>query len=402
MDTRADRDGTSPSHPGRRRDRPADRGSGRSRSLGDLLLRTPLFHRILLGNAVVVALGAVVGTAVAVHVGRSWTGTSTLALAAGFAGVGLVLSVVVNGILVRRLLDPLERLERVADRIQDGSDPGEEQVAVPPTADPGLRRLVRVFNGMLDALARQRTRLREMAVRSLEATEEERLRISGVLQEDTAQRVASCLVRLQWTRGLEGAERDRALDDLREEMSDVLESIRGLARSLRAPELDDIGLESALRALAREARERWGSEVRLALSDVDALLEPDDRLTLYRAAEAILRSWAPEVGPDGAVHVSLERRNGAVVAEFSDGPRPPSVPGAGDVDPGPALFALRERARSSGGEIDLMRGPDESSRAVRIRLPVGEARPASILPSGSMVADTRLATEPRELEEERR
>lgn len=370
MEQREQPHGTSSSERSRAGDGPGDGDGSLSWSLGDLLLRTPLLHRILLGNALVVALGAVAGTAVAVHVGRAWTGTSTLALAAGFAGVGLGLSVVVNAILVRWLLDPLERLERAADRIQDGADPGDEEVVVPATTDPGLRRLVRVFNAMLRSLARQRTRLREMAVRGLETGEEERDRISSVLQEDTAQRVASCLVRLRWARSLDGSDRDRALDDLRSELSDVLGSIRGLARSLRAPELDDIGLESALRALAREVRQRWGPEVRLALADVDPLLDPDDRLILYRAVETTLRSWAPEAGSGGAVHVSLEWGHGVVLAEIADGPGPLSAVAAAEDDPGPALSALRERARFSGGDIDLMRGPKGSSRAVRIRLPV--------------------------------
>lgn len=373
MDTRENRNDPPPSVPSRPPGGREEGDGARSRTLADLLLRTPLFHRILLANAAVVALGAVAGTAVAVQVGRSWAGASTTLLAAGFAGVGLVLSVVVNGVLVRRLLDPLERLERAAGRIQAGADPAEEEVAVPRTTDPGLRRLVRVFNGMLRALAHHRTRLREMAVRCQEGAEDERDRISSVLQEDTAQRLASCVVRLRWARSLDGADRDRALDDLRGEMADVLESVRRLARSLRTPELDDIGLEGALRALARQARENWGTDVRLTLEDVDPWLRSEDRLTLYRGVEATLRSWAHEGRTDGTVDVILEREDGTVMAEIAEGPR--GLPPAGDAAPGPVLFALRERARLSGGGIDLARAPDGPSRAVRIRLPVAGPDP---------------------------
>lgn len=326
-----------------------------------------------MGNAVVVALGAVAGTALAVQVGRNWTGTSTMVLAAGFAGVGLVLSVVVNAILVRWLLGPLERLERAAKRIQDGGDPAEEEVAVPATTAPDLRRLIRVFNGMLRSLARHRDRLREMAVRCQEAAEDERDRISSVLQEDTAQRLASCLVRFRWARTLEGDERDRALDDLRDELSGGLESVRRLARSLRAPELEDLGLEGALRALARQARENWGTEVRLALDDVDAVLAAEDRLTLYRGVETTLRSWALEGSGGGTVDVVLERKNGDVVVQVVEGA--PELAAGGQLEPDPVLFALRERARISGGGIELVRDPQGPGRAVRIRLPVCDPDP---------------------------
>lgn len=379
MDARTQRDGPPPSRSRPARDDRGESDGGLSRSLGDLLLRTPLFHRILLGNAAVVALGAVAGTAIAVRVGRNWSGAPTLLLAAAFAGAGLLLSVVINGVLVRRLLVPLERLERAAERIQAGADPADEEVASPPTADPGLRRLVRVFNRMLRSLARHRARLREMAVRCLEGAEDERDRISSVLQEDTAQRVASCVVRLRWARTLDGAERDRALDDLRGEMADALDSVRGLARSLRTPELDDIGLESALRALARQVGERWETDVRLALADVDHRLDPDGRLTLYRSVEATLRAWAPDLGPDGAVHVSLEAEDGTVAAVVEvAGTASPALSAEND-EPGPTLFALREQARTLGGEMVFPRNAEAPGRVVRVRLPARDP----VRPGGS-------------------
>lgn len=354
-----------------RRPPPGDRGGDPSpRPLGDLLLRTPLFHKILLANGLVVALGAVAGTAISVWVGRTWTGASTLLLAAGFAGAGLVLSLVVNSLLVRWLLAPLERLERAAARIQEGAEPGDVTVEVPPTADPSLARLIRVFNGMLRSLASYRKRLREVAGRSLEAGERERLQLSRTLRDDTAQRMASCLLRLRRARGLEGSERDRALDELRDELGDALESVRRRARALRPPELDDLGLEEALRTLTRKVRDRGGPEVRLDLADVDPLIADDERLTLYRVVAAALRPYDGTSGA-GRPEVVLERRGDAVVAVVRDelGGLPlTSRPedGAADLE----FFALRERARFAGGELTLDPDPGEGAVAVRVRLPV--------------------------------
>ncbi|MFW6192582.1 MAG: sensor histidine kinase [Gemmatimonadota bacterium] len=341
------------------------------RSLLGPVLESPLFHKILVANALVVALGAVAGTAISVHVGRTWTGASTLALAAGFAAVGLVLSLVVNGLLVGWLLDPLGRLERAAARIQEGADPEDEQVAVPAGADPGLRRLIDVFNGMLRSVARHRARLREVAARSQEAGEEERHELSTVLQDQTAQQVASCLVRLRWARGLEGAERDRALDELRDDLGDALESVRQTARSLRPPELDDLGLQQALRALARELREESGLRLGLDLTDVDPLLDPGDRPILYRAVEAAVRSSARDASP-GRLELVLAEEDGAVVAEVRGADRGFRVPSPADDDPGHlTLFAVRERVRFSGGDLHLERTPEGRTAAVRIRMPVG-------------------------------
>jgi signal transduction histidine kinase len=323
-----------------------------------------------MANALVVALGAVVGTAISVHVGRTWTGASTLLLAGGFAGVGLVLSLVVNGLLVRWLLVPLERLERAAGRIQEGEEPADVAVEIPPTADPSLARLGRVFNGMMGSLARYREQLREVAGRSLEAGERERLRLSRTLQDDTAQRVASCLLRLRRARDLEGSERDRALDELRDDLGDALESVRRQARALRPPELDDLGLKNALRTLARKVRDRGGPEVRLDLDEVDHLLADDDRLTLYRVVTAALRTYGDTSG-SGRPEVVLERRDDAVIALVRDdleglpvSPRPGN--GSADLE----LFALRERARLAGGELILDGDAGGRATGVRVRVPV--------------------------------
>lgn len=355
-----------------RRSPPGDQpgGDASPRSFGDLLLRTPLFHKILMANGLVVALGAVVGTAISVYVGRTWSGASTLLLAAGFAGVGLVLSLVVNGLLVRWLLVPLERLERAAARIQEGREPADVAVEIPPTADPSLARLVRVFNGMMRSLARYREQLREVAGRSLEAGERERLRLSRTLRDDTAQRVASCLLRLRRARGLEGAARNRALEELRDELGDALESVRRQARALRPPELDDLGLEEALRTLTRKVRDRGGPEVRLDLAEVDHLIADDGRLTLYRVVAAALRPY-DEASGSGRPKVVLERRDDAVVARVRDdlGGLPissPSGTGSADLE----LFALRERVRFTGGELVLDREAGGGTTAVRARVPV--------------------------------
>lgn len=369
MTSRTSPDGTSTSPqspPGDQR----DRRSSVPRPLGDLLLRTPLFHKILLANGLVVALGAVAGTAISVWVGRTWTGPSTLLLAAGFAGVGLVLSLVVNGLLVRWLLVPLKRLERTAARIQEGEEPADVAVEIPPTADPSLARLGRVFNGMMRSLARYREQLREVAGRSLEAGERERLRLSRILQDDTAQRVASCLLRLRRARGLEGIERDRALDELRDDLGDALESVRRQARALRPPELDDLGLENALRTLARKVRDRAGPDVRLDLDEVGHLIRDDDRLMLYRVVTAVLRPY-DEVAESGRPEVVLERRKDAVVARVRDDRdglpvSPRSGNGSADLE----LFALRERARLTGGELVLDGESDGRTTAVRVRVPV--------------------------------
>lgn len=356
-------------------DAPDDRPSREEGCPAGAFPALPLLHRIVLANALVVAVGAVVGTAVSVQVGRNWSGGSTALLAAAFGGAGLFLSLLVNGLLVRWLLSPLERLERAAERIQAGGEPVDEEVVVPATADPSLRRLVDVFNAMLSSLARYRARLRRLAARSLEAREDERVRLSRILQEDTAQQLATALLQLRSARRRDDdGGRDRALDELRDDLGATLESVRRLARSLRPPELDDLGLGDALRALARETRERGGPDVRITITGDDVRLPGETRLTLYRAVQAALRAHGHGSRPEArGLHLSLERRSDHVVVEVGtedDGASfALSRPGR-DGAPARELFAMREWARFSGGEVSVRRDPRGEATAVRIRLPL--------------------------------
>lgn len=351
------------SPPARRRPDPG------SPPLAQRLFRAPLLHKIVAANALVVTAGAVAGTTISVYAGRSWTGGSTPWLAAGFAAAGLLLSVAVNVLLLRWLLTPLARLEEAAARIQEGGEPVEEAIPLPERTDPGLERLVEAFNGMLGSLARYRSRLRALAGRSLEAREEERLRLSRTLQEDTAQRVASCLVRLGSARRMVGGERDRALDGLRDDLGETLEEIRRLARALRPPELGDIGLESALRALARETGERGGPHVRIEIADTWQPLPPEARLTLYRAVESTIRVCRDR-GDTDRVGLAIESTSREVVAELRAEAGTLSVStspesGVGGLE----LFAVRERARLAGGEVTVESGPSGGVERIRITLP---------------------------------
>lgn len=334
------------------------------------LLRVPLFYKILVANAVALGLVAGGGSWVAFHLGAGGTGPSPWILAAGSAGAGVLLSAVFNAVVLRFALSPLSALERTAARIQAGASPEPIRVPPQPLADRNLERLIRVFNDMVGSMARYRGRLRELAVQALETAEGERRRVAGQLQDDTAQRLASLLIRLKLARGSTDAdERDRLLDELREETAETLEAVRRVARGLHPPELDEIGVDRAIRAFARGVQTSGGPEMELDLVPVEDCLEEGVRLALYRILQEAVSNVHAHAEANHAA-VRIVRHEDRVVAEVTDdgvGFRT-EAEGSDPENGSLGLVGMRERALYAGGDLRIMSRPGAGTR-VRVEFP---------------------------------
>jgi signal transduction histidine kinase len=261
-----------------------------ARGLIRAVLRTPLFYKLLVANAAVIALGAVAGTSLAAAFVRAEPERSTWELIGLLVLAGIVLSVMVNAAILRLALAPLRSLEETARRVQEGDV--DARAPGSPLADRQLEGLTDTFNAMLESVAGYRRRLREVAARALNAAEEERKRIARELHDDTAQRLAALLIRLRIVRGMTRIEdRNRVLEEVRREITETLEGVRHFARGLRPPALDELGLlpaiQSYARSLAGAARLRIDVDGDLS----DAVLSPEaelDALTAQEITELLL------------------------------------------------------------------------------------------------------------------
>ena len=340
------------------------------------VLRVPLFYKILLANAMIVVLGAVVGTAITrAYLRSGHPGFSTPAFVALLALAGVAVTVLVNALILRLALSPLDLLEQTAARVQAGDV--DARVPSSPVADRELERLSLTFNGMLDSLESYRQRLRDVAARALAAEEEERKRIARELHDDTAQSLAALMLRLRVARGQEDrAARDRMLDELRAEIGEALERIRRFARGLRPPALDELGLVPALESHARTISEAAGIPVRVEAGTVDGLLCPQAELALYRIAQEAVSNAVRHAGAR-SVHVGIEPTERAVVLTVRDD-------GLGfDVEttrtgerPGLGLFGMEERAAYLGGQVEIESRPGAGT-VVRATIGINDGAPMS-------------------------
>lgn len=323
------------------------------------LLRFPLFYKILVANAIIVAL---------VTVGSAWiAGAAAENENVSFAlllGLGLALSVISNAVILRLALSPLSRLEETARQVQEGDLTARvEQLEL---ADRDLDRLAATFNMMLDSAESYRARLRDVAARALSAQEEERRRIAQELHDGIAQTLTALRVRLRVARALDGAARSEALEAISGDMGAATEEIRRIARGLRPPALDILGLSPAIESYARSVAETSGLHIDTDIAEVDDMLSPEAELGLYRIVQEALSNVARHSGASSA-RVRVEATHGTVQAVVSDDGRGFSVEQE-ITSGGLGLFGMQERGAYMGGTVEIESAPGAGTR-VRVSIP---------------------------------
>ncbi|GAA3216117.1 hypothetical protein GCM10020256_18170 [Streptomyces thermocoprophilus] len=277
---------------------------------------------------------------------------------------GLAALVAANAIVLRYGLAPLHRLGEAMDSA-DLLRPGARAEVAGPAE---TARLITTYNAMLDRLAAERA---AGAARALRAQEHERRRVARELHDEVGQTLTAVLLQLKRVA-------DRAPADLRDDVTQVqeatragLDEIRRIARRLRPGVLEELGLPSALRALAAEFTGP-GLAVRTDLAPALPPLPADTELVLYRVAQEALTNTARHAGAARA-RIALRADAGGTVELLvrDDGT------GLGEAPEGGGISGMRERALLVGADFTVAPAPGGGTD-VRLRIPgrrVGSVAP---------------------------
>ena len=339
------------------------------------LLQVPLSAKLLLANGVLLAAAAGVGA----WMGRAGSPT-------GEPAALVVLSVIVlgmfgiNWILVRIALAPVKRLEEAAVRVS-GGDP-DVQVPASPVADRSLRRLTGTFNEMVHSLGRLHRERDRLSQDLLAAGEQERKALAQELLSGPAQTLSTTLLLLR-RNGSGGGDGAQAAESVR----GALEELRRISAALHPPELNELGLATALRALTRSRLESREIQTQVKVEGTETGVPEKIRLGAFRliqeAVEIAARMprldrvslWLRKDGPSLLIHVSL--------AGLPPNLSPEALPAERESGLGSGLHRMVERARLMGGDVRIQGGPGPEL-AILVRLPVAEAPASFELPrSGS-------------------
>ena len=271
---------------------------------------------------------------------------------------GLVLMLVVNGLLLRRLFLPLERLaERMesADVLRGGQH-------LPVVSSAEIRTLERSFNNMLDRLANER---RAAGAYALQAQEDERQRLARGLHDEVGQSMTAVLLQLKGLQASASSEQQRQLAHAQEVVKKSLDDVRRLAKELRPEALDHLGLASALEHLANNFAQHTHVRVERKLERELPPLDPAVELVIYRVAQESMTNVTRHAEAS-KVLLSLEGDTSSVVLRVIDDGQ---GFGADHVEGG-GLRGIRERALIVGGAAAIKPGPNGGVE-VRLEVPTG-------------------------------
>lgn len=254
-------------------------------ALNQQLRRYPILIRLLIGNAIVVFTGAVIGTVIT----RQFTSLNLVELILLFSGLGILFSLGMNYWVIHTAQIPLRELRLAVDRFKAGDKFITEMGLM--SADPDIHRLVLAINSMLERLEYRTRLLSALSERTITAQEEERKRIARSLHDDTAQSLSTLIIQLERMETntskspIPIATQLVSLRSARELATQILEDLRKNIWDLRPSILDDLGLCPAIRWLAGMNLGEAGIKVDFNLPPENIRLPAHLETTLFRVIQ---------------------------------------------------------------------------------------------------------------------
>jgi two-component system sensor histidine kinase UhpB len=311
----------------------------------------PLYWRVCLINALVFLVATIV-----LVVSPATVSSQVAVSELGVLAMGLVLIMVFNSLLLRSSLAPVDRLITLMQRVNSERS-GER---LPVTGEEPVRHLVESFNAMMSRLELERARSNAQA---LAAQEAERHRIAQELHDEIGQGLTVVLLGLKRVVDAAPTELAEELRMVQDTARASLDEVREVARRLRPGVLEDLGLVSALAALATDFSIHNAGSVRRSIATGLPVLASDIELVIYRVAQEALTNVARHAEAD-TVELSLSKLGDTLELRVADNGR-----GLAGTMQGAGMRGMRERALLVGGELTIGSPTNHGGTEVRLVIP---------------------------------
>lgn len=320
-------------------------------------LRVPLAWKIAGANALL-TIALVVGFSLLP------AASPVLATRSSFAIAVMLAAAAVNVALITLALDPIRDLERTAELVWNGET--EIRVRRSALADRDLRRVAQTVDVLLERLTADRARLQQLTAQLIEARATERSAIARELTESVAQSATGLALECASLKGNGDRESAERFGRMAATAMSLVEEIRRIARDVHPRHIDELGLDVALRSLAREAQTA-STLVAYTASGLPATAEripTQVASALYDTAREALKN-ARRHGGARNVKVSLGVQRHAVTLRVMDD-------GCGfdprllAQNPCTSLVAIKERVSLVGGTLEIDSAPGKGAQIAAI------------------------------------
>jgi len=221
----------------------------------------------------------------------------------------------------------------------------------------------------------ERTALRDLATRLINAQEEELRRIARELHDDLSQEIALLSIRLeQLSKTISGPESvKQCCLNLQDHVREISKNIYRLSYSLHPSKLEHFGLTAALNGLCQQFS-TGGLEVHFEQKGSVSTLPKDVTLCVFRIVQESLRNCVKHSGSKTA-RVSLAISRKAVRLAVSDNGRGFEMTSE-TMECGLGFTSMRERAMIVGGSITV-HSKRKQGTSVEVCIPLDPANVSS-------------------------
>lgn len=327
-----------------------------------VIRRTPILYRIAIGNAFVIAIGAVGGTYV----------TRLLAdqavdwwLILAFLAIGTTMAVLINFWIIKNALRPLTDLSALVDRVQEGQTYVDPYYLQP--TDPEINQLAAALDSLVRQLNERNQELHALSEHAINALEEERQQIALTLHDDTGQSLSLLIINLEGLEAQLPADEKILLEKIgetRQLAQNSLSNLRQIVYGLRPTILDDLGLIPAIRWYARTNLEKAGILVEINANGELGSLAPELNSTLFRIAQEAINNVLRHSNAEN-VEINFSQAGDRILLEVTDD-------GQG-FDTGSVkeqalplhhigLLGMQERAELVGGSTNVISEPGRGTK----------------------------------------
>lgn len=233
---------------------------------------------------------------------------------------------------------------------------------------------------LFDQVAAGREQARRLTQEVLSVQEKERRNLSRELHDEAGQALTTLVLNLRLIHADvpgDQASLRRRLREAGELAQATAEKIRLLARGLRPPALDTLGLNTSLKGLCQDIARRTGVSVRYTGVEISPL--PDAvAICLYRILQEALTNVVKHAHAD-RVRVTLRREDKVAFLSVEDNGRgfdawPLKSPRSGNGSRSLGLLGMQERLELVGGHLEIVSRPGGGTR-LTAQIPGLEAHP---------------------------
>jgi signal transduction histidine kinase len=225
-----------------------------------------------------------------------------------------------------------------------------------------LEQMVADRTALADARSKQ---LQALAVELIEAEEQEKRRIAGLLHEDLQQLLAAARFKLESKR-----RSDPELKQVQHLLEESISKARNMARELSPVVLHHSSLAAAIERLCLNVREQFGLAVELEAQTSMQVESAPSKVFIFRAIQELLFNIVKHAGVNTA-KVKIAESGDDLVIMVSDAGKgfDASALETFTGKTGLGLISLRERASYIGGSLTIESTPGKGSRFI-LRVPV--------------------------------